>query len=106
MKKEALTSKSIRLEERFVEFIENQPGKNFTVKLSGILDEYIRGEEKRKEDIKYYDQMILRRRKELQQYTGLEMLLAKVRTNAMRIEHMFSEIMEGLEKDDKAEKDM
>lgn len=106
MKKEALISKSIRLEESYVKFIEKQPGKNFTEQLSEILGEYIRGEAKRKEDIKYYDQMIQRRRKELQQYTDLGMLFAKVRTNAMRIENMFSEIMEGLEKDDKAEKDM
>lgn len=58
-------SKSVRLPEELVEFVEALPGDNFTVKLVGLLEDLISGKDKRLQELQYLDERITKSRKQL-----------------------------------------
>lgn len=91
-----LISKSVRLSSDQVDFIESQPGSTFTEKLSGILAEYKSGDAKRAEDLKYYDRMIAKKRKELQHFSDLMMTLSNLRRESVWLESKVNHIVEEL----------
>lgn len=97
MKKDKTVSKSIRLDTDFVDFVEAQEGRNFTNKLSGILEEYIKGDEKRKANIRYYEKMINSRRRELTDYIELRQALSNIQRNAYMIESKLEACLVALE---------
>lgn len=57
-----LVPKSVRLPQDIVDFVEQQPGGDFSKKLVGILKEYRSGDEERQNIIKHFDQVIEERR--------------------------------------------
>lgn len=89
--------KSIRLSEHLVIFIERQPGKDFTTKLSGVLEEYRSGEEKRQKDKLYYENLIEKRRKELQKCNDLLMTFGRLRRDVVSIERILHDTLNSLE---------
>lgn len=91
-------TKSIRFRQPDVDYIETQPGNTFTEKLAGVLDEYQRGEAKRKSQIEYYDNLIKKRREELQAYNDMIINFQQIRRDAVSIEALFGRIMDRLQK--------
>ena len=57
-----LVPKSVRLPQDIVDFVEQQPGADFSKKLVAILKEYRSGDEERQNIIKHFDQVIEERR--------------------------------------------
>lgn len=90
--------KSIRFRQSDIDYIETQPGNTFTEKLAGVLDEYQRGEAKRKSQIEYYDNLITKRREELRAYNDMSMKFQQIRRDAVSVEASFGRIMDRLQK--------
>lgn len=82
--------KSVRISPDLIALIEDQDGKDFTAKLSGILEEYFRGSENREKEIKYYDKLIEKRRKELSSYNDLLMTFSEMRRRVIYLESELS----------------
>lgn len=61
-----LVPKSVRLPRELVDFVETQPGKDFSKKLVGVLVEYKEGDEYRRKMIQRYDEQIAERRARLE----------------------------------------
>lgn len=93
-------SKSVRLPEHLVSFIERQPPKDgdFTSKLVGLLTECAEGEEKRKKNIAYYDELIKRRQKEVTAYNDLLSSVRRFLQVSTSTEHLLSDLLESLKK--------
>lgn len=91
-------SKSVRFTSGQLEYIESQPGDTFTDKLSGILEDYRRGDEKRARELAYYNGQIADRRKRLQSLDEVLRQVTSIRRNAVYIEAELSRIAEGLRK--------
>lgn len=62
---EGMVQKSIRLPSYLVDFINEQPGSDFSKKLVGLLTEYKNGDLERKLMLQRYDEQISERRKRL-----------------------------------------
>lgn len=91
-------SKSVRLTPDQVAYIESLPGKDFTEKLSGYLDECRHGETKRKEQIKYYDNLIEKRKKEIAAFNDLAMSLRSFSDTVSYCERTFARLQAALQK--------
>ena len=57
-----LVPKSVRLPQEIVDFVEQQPGADFSKKLVAILYDYWKGDEQRKLNLQRYDENIAARR--------------------------------------------
>ena len=90
-------SKSIRLPEYLVEYVEAQPGKDFTSKLFTLLEDCRIGEKKRQEEKTYYERLIDERRKELRGYNDILMTVAKLRRDVLTIERILSDTFKALD---------
>lgn len=66
-----LVSKSVRIPEELVEFVETRPGETFTEKLVGLLDDLATGKDKRLADLERLDGYIAGRRAALDSYWRL-----------------------------------
>lgn len=97
MKRSSNISKSVRLPEHLVMFIERQPGKDFTTKLSGLLDECLSGEKKRQENKLYYENLIKQRQEELRKYNDLVMTFGRLRRDVISIERILHDTFNSLE---------
>lgn len=62
---EKMVQKSVRIPISLVEFVNNQPGADFSKKLVAILTEYKDGELERKVMLQRYDEQIAERRQRL-----------------------------------------
>lgn len=71
MRKECKVSKSVRLSKDHISYIEEQEGKDFSSKLSRLLEEVKSGEAERKENIAFYEGMIREYENELNIYRNL-----------------------------------
>ena len=91
-----LISKSIRLTPQQAAFVDSQEGKDFSDKLRGIIFEYQQGEADRQKNLTYYDDLIAKKKKELQKLNDLGMKLSSFRRDAIFIEASFNRIMDGL----------
>lgn len=85
--------KSIRLPAHLVEYVDAQPGRDFTTKLTVILEEYRAGEKTRQKEIAFYDELIAKRKKEIDTYNDLAMTFANFRRNAIYLESQFDRIL-------------
>lgn len=63
--KYSLIPKTVRLPSYLVDFVEQQPGGDFSKKLVGVLNEYRDGDERRRKMIEQYDEQIEERRSRL-----------------------------------------
>lgn len=98
MRKKSASTKSVRFTEAQLSYIEGLKGKTFTEKLSSLVDDAINGDEKRREELAYYEDMLERRRKELQAYSSLAYTLSGVRNDVLRLEHLAHGLLEHMEK--------
>lgn len=94
--------KSVRIPPELIARIEEQEGKDFTSKLSGILEEYFNGIEARKAEIKHYDKIIAKRRVDLAVYNDLLMTFSEMRR---RVVHLESELARWQDRLKQPEKD-
>lgn len=85
-------SKTVRIPEELVAFVEARPGDTFTEKLVGLLDDLANGEDKRLDDLAFLDKQIEDRRAKL---SGYWELVAKVNN----LEHTYRLLLNALEKD-------
>lgn len=86
---EKVIQKSVRIPSNLVEFVDSQPGADFSKKLIGILTEYKNGELERKLMLQRYDEQIAERSKRL------DTLMQKVNSASMiarRLDAFFDEL--------------
>ncbi len=86
---EKMIQKSVRIPCSLVEFVDSQPGADFSKKLIGILTEYKNGELERKLMLQRYDEQIAERKKRL------DTLMQKVNsasTITRRLDVLFDEL--------------
>ncbi len=86
---EKVIQKSVRIPSDLVEFVDSQPGADFSKKLIGILTEYKNGELERKLMLQRYDEQIAERSKRL------DILMQKVNSASMiarRLDAFFDEL--------------
>ena len=98
MRKKSASTKSVRFTETQLSYIEGLKGKTFTEKLSSLVDDAINGDEKRREELAYYENMLEKRRKELQAYSSLAYTLSGVRNDVLRLENLAHILLERMEK--------
>lgn len=97
MRKKSASTKSVRFTEAQLAYLEGLPGKTFTEKLSLLVDDAINGDEKRREEIAYYEGLLRKRREELQAYSGLLYTLSGIRRDAVRLEHLAHDLLGRME---------
>lgn len=88
---EKMIQKSVRIPSSLVEFVDSQPGADFSKKLVGILTEYKNGDLERKLMLQRYDEQIEERSKRL------DILMQKVNSAsniARRLDAFFDELDE------------
>lgn len=86
---EKMIQKSVRIPGYLVEYVDSQPGADFSKKLIGILTEYKNGDLERKVMLQRYDEQIAERRKRL------DTLMQKVNSASMiarRLDAFFDEL--------------
>ena len=86
---EKMIHKSVRMSSGLVEYVNSQPGADFSKKLVGILREYKDGETERKLMLQRYDEQITERRQRL------DTLMQKINSASMisrRVDALFEEV--------------
>lgn len=86
---EKMIQKSVRIPSSLVEFVDSQPGADFSKKLVGILTEYKNGDLERKLMLQRYDEQIAERRKRL------DTLMQKINSASMisrKVDALFNEL--------------
>lgn len=86
---EKMIQKSVRIPGSLVEFVDSQPGADFSKKLIGILTEYRNGDLERKLMLQRYDERIAERRERL------DILMQKINSASMisrRVDALFNEL--------------
>ena len=86
---EKMIQKSVRIPGSLVEFVDSQPGADFSKKLVGILTEYKNGDIERKLVLQRYDERIAERRERL------DILMQKINSASMisrRVDALFNEL--------------
>ena len=86
---EKMIHKSVRMSSGLVEFVDSQPGADFSKKLIGILIEYKDGEKERKLMLQRYDEQIAERKQRL------NTLIKKINSASMisrRVDALFKEV--------------
>lgn len=86
---EKMIQKSVRIPGSLVEYVDSQPGADFSKKLVGILTEYKNGEIERKLILQRYDEQIEERRERL------DTLMRKINSASMisrRVDALFNEL--------------
>lgn len=86
---EKMIQKSVRIPGSLVEYVDSQPGADFSKKLVGILTEYKNGELERKLMLQRYDEQIEERRERL------DTLMRKINSASMisrRVDALFNEL--------------
>ena len=86
---EKMIHKSVRMSSDLVEFVDSQPGADFSKKLIGILIEYKDGEKERKLMLQRYDEQIAERKQRL------NTLIKKINSASMisrRVDALFKEV--------------
>lgn len=86
---EKMIQKSVRIPGSLVEFVDSQPGADFSKKLIGILTEYKNGDIERKLMLQRYDERIAERRERL------DILMQKINSASMisrRVDALFNEL--------------
>lgn len=86
---EKMIQKSVRIPGSLVEYVDSQPGADFSKKLIGILTEYKNGEIERKLILQRYDEQIEERRERL------DTLMHKINSASMisrRVDALFNEL--------------
>lgn len=86
---EKMIQKSVRIPGSLVEFVDSQPGADFSKKLVGILTEYRNGDIERKLMLQRYDERIAERRERL------DILMQKINSASMisrRVDALFNEL--------------
>lgn len=84
-----MIQKSVRIPGSLVEFVDSQPGADFSKKLVGILTEYKNGDIERKLVLQRYDERIAERRERL------DILMQKINSASMisrRVDALFNEL--------------
>lgn len=84
-----MIQKSVRIPGSLVEFVDSQPGADFSKKLIGILTEYRNGDLERKLMLQRYDERIAERRERL------DILMQKINSASMisrRVDALFNEL--------------
>lgn len=99
MRKECKVSKSVRLSREQIAYIEEQEGKDFSSKLSGLLEEVKSGEAERKKNIAWYEGCIREQEKELNGYRSLINDMRRIRINVISIERFVNDLMDLSTKD-------
>lgn len=94
MKKESKIGKSVRLSKDQIAYIEEQEGKDFSSKLSGLLKEVASGEAERKKWIAYYDGLIQNYEKEVDGYRELLTSLCHLRTRLLFLEESVAYLLD------------
>lgn len=79
-----LISKSVRFPVELVEYIETQPGKDFSSKLINLVEEYKGGELRREESIQYYEQLLSANRKKLDEQSDTIRSVNRVLTHLQK----------------------
>lgn len=85
MKKNCET-KSVRIPVDIIKKIDDLDGRNFTDKVTGVLEEYFNGIAERKQEIEYYDNLIAKRKEELLLYNGLLQTFGDMRRRVVYLE--------------------
>lgn len=88
--------KSFRLRQDLIDLVEQQPGKNFSDKLTLILVEHFKGQKVRQEELAYYNNLIAKKKSDVQHYNDIMMQLATIRRESIQIESHFDKIFESL----------
>ena len=86
---EKMIQKSVRIPSSLVEFVDSQPGADFSKKLIGILTEYKNGELERKLMLQRYDEQIADRKKRLD---SLMQKIGSVSLISRRVDALFEEL--------------
>ncbi|EOS49376.1 hypothetical protein C809_01606 [Lachnospiraceae bacterium MD335] len=86
---EKMIQKSVRIPSSLVEFVDSQPGADFSKKLIGILTEYKNGELERKLMLQRYDEQIAERKKRLD---SLMQKIGSVSLISRRVDALFEEL--------------
>ena len=73
-----LISKSVRIPEDVVAFIETKEGETFSEKLLGIIKDYRQGDADRQRRLQEYDALLESKRKQLQDYSRTAQKAARV----------------------------
>jgi len=84
-----MIQKSVRIPGSLVEFVDSQPGADFSKKLIGILTEYKNGDLERKLMLQRYYEQIAERRKRL------DTLMQKINSTSMisrKVDALFNEL--------------
>lgn len=84
-----MIQKSVRIPSSLVEFVDSQPGADFSKKLIGILTEYKNGELERKLMLQRYDEQIAERKKRLD---TLMQKIGSVSLISRRVDALFEEL--------------
>jgi Arc/MetJ-type ribon-helix-helix transcriptional regulator len=84
-----MIQKSVRIPSSLVEFVDSQPGADFSKKLIGILTEYKNGELERKLMLQRYDEQIAERKKRLD---SLMQKIGSVSLISRRVDALFEEL--------------
>ncbi len=87
---EKMIQKSVRIPSSLVEFVDSQPGADFSKKLIGILTEYKNGELERKLMLQRYDEQIAERKKRLD---SLMQKIGSVSLISRRVDALFEELV-------------
>lgn len=93
MRKKSASIKSVRFTESQLAYIGGLEGRNFTEKLSALVDDAMHGDKRRREELAYYESLLERRRKELQSYNSLLSVLSGVRRDALRLEVLMHDVV-------------
>lgn len=86
---EKMIQKSVRIPSSLVEFVDSQPGADFSKKLVGILTEYKNGELERKLMLQRYDEQIAERKERLD---TLMQKIGSVSLISRRVDALFEEL--------------
>ncbi|MCM1561836.1 MAG: hypothetical protein NC123_20235 [Butyrivibrio sp.] len=86
---ESMVQKSLRLPSTLVDFINEQPGPDFSKKLVGLLTEYKNGDLERKLMLQRYDEQIAERRGRLD---VLMQNINRVSTVSRRVDALLKEV--------------
>lgn len=92
--KSNLIQKSVRLPTEVIDFIEQQPGNNFSSKLLNLINEFINGDSDRCRSMKYSRMELERMQKEL---NGFYALIRSSRNLSTRYEHLIRSLQEELQ---------
>ena len=99
MRRESKIQKSIRLSPSVVEYVEQQEGRDFSAKLSAVLEEYMAGEERRQKSLRKYKSFVEHYESELSRFRDLTRRVQDVDYRIRRLESAVKDLEDSFSAD-------